>query len=851
MLPSRRPPWGRRATALFFLLSLLPAFTPFALGETDRKGPILLIGLDGADWQVIDPLIEQGRLPNLARLKRTGAWASLRSEPPMLSPLLWTSIATGKPASEHGIIDFLVADPATGKKVPITSTNRKVRAIWNITSDAGLAAGVVAWWATWPAEEIKGTMVSDRLAYSLFDYRDRPEDRAGLVWPQDALSRLAALRVKEDAVSLDDVRALAPFTREEFDRARRPAAGEEPRSGGYADPLEHLVRILASTRTYHAIALDLARSGRQDLLAVYYQGIDEICHRYAHYIPPRLPWVDEGSFEKLKGVVHRFYEMQDAMIGELVAAAGKDARVLVVSDHGFLSRSDRPDHPPDIELKAGVWHREYGIFIMNGPGVRPGALEPIGLYDVMPTLLWLARLPIGEDMRGRPVLAAMDDAFQKNAPVTRVATYETSERGQKPQAAVDAVAGAYGEEMLARLRSLGYIGSGDTADAPQERSVTLNNLYMTATVHLEQGDPALAEKAARALLEALPDDADAHALLSDVLDTQRRQEESLSEARTALNLMKAPEERVVTHYASLARRLGRLDEAEQFFLRYAQQRPGRGEPWLGLGIVQSHAGNWSNARRSLLRALELSPKSRASVMALYNVYELSGAGEETAAEIQKVVAANPDSAAHHTLLGLVRVNQKRPAEAETSFRRALALEPDRDLALAGLADLLMNTGRLDEARRMLESAVARKSDQLEVRMALGRAYLRSGRVEEASREMIEAARLDPSSPSAQAQAGLLLNMLEKTARAVPYMERALALDPTIYDVKLFLAVAYHHLRRFEDCERALKAAIAQRPEDAEPRRLLAALYEETGRPEEARRETEALRKLSGGGSGRP
>jgi len=826
----------RRAAApllvlLPFVLVLATALCAAADPAPGAKRRILLIGLDGADWQIIDALIAEGKLPNLARLKRTGAHTSLRSEPPMLSPLLWTSIATGKPASEHGIIDFLVADPNTGRKVPITSVHRKVRALWNITSQAGLSTHIVAWWATWPAEPIAGRMVSDRLAYSLFDYRGRPEDRIGLVWPPQTIDRVAALRVAPDAISLQDVRSFAPFTREELEEARRADSSEATGGRGYANPLNHLVKILASARTYHAVAVDLARSEHFDLLAVYYQGIDEVCHRYAQFIPPRLPWVDQGAFDKFKGVVHRFYEVQDAMIGELLSSAGDDVLVMVVSDHGFTSRSDRPDHPPDIELKAGVWHREYGIFMLNGPGVRAGAIEPVGLYDVMPTLLWLAGLPVADDMRGKPALAAMDDAYRARAKVARVITYETEARGPGRTIPDD----PYSEEMVARLRSLGYIGSGELVATTGLPPSTLNNLYMTAAVHLEQGDPALAETAIRSLLEKVPDDADAHALLSDVLDALGRQEESLAAARTALNLMKDPTEPVVTHYASLARRLGRLDEAEQFFIRYVQQRPGRGEPWLGIGLIQSHRGDWGSAKRSLLRALDLNPRSRAAIMALYNVYELSGATEDTAEEIQKAAAANPDSASHHTLLGLVRVNQKRIGEAEAEFRRALALEPDRDLALAGLADLLTNTGRPDEARRMLEAAVGRKADQTEVRMALGRAYLRSGRLEEATREMIEAARLDPASPSAQAQAGLILNMRDQKERALPYMERALALDPQLYDVRMYLAVMYYGLKRYEDCEKALKIAITQRPGDPEPRRLLAGLYEE-------------LKRLNGGSS---
>ncbi|HEV8377089.1 MAG TPA: alkaline phosphatase family protein, partial [Candidatus Polarisedimenticolia bacterium] len=92
---------------------------------------LLLIGLDGADWRIIDPLIRSGKLPTLARLIRKGARARLKSVEPILSPVAWTSAATGFLPSEHGVLDFLVQDRRTGKAVPVTSRHRKVKAIWN------------------------------------------------------------------------------------------------------------------------------------------------------------------------------------------------------------------------------------------------------------------------------------------------------------------------------------------------------------------------------------------------------------------------------------------------------------------------------------------------------------------------------------------------------------------------------------------------------------------------------------------------------------------------------------------------------------------------------------------------
>jgi len=76
---------------------------------------VLFVGIDGADWDVIDPLLRAGQLPQLARLRREGVWARLRSSVPTLSPLLWTTVATGKSPDRHGINDFLVLDTTTGE----------------------------------------------------------------------------------------------------------------------------------------------------------------------------------------------------------------------------------------------------------------------------------------------------------------------------------------------------------------------------------------------------------------------------------------------------------------------------------------------------------------------------------------------------------------------------------------------------------------------------------------------------------------------------------------------------------------------------------------------------------------
>ena len=130
-------------------------------GRARAAGKVLLIGLEGADWEILDRLEAKGTIPNLARLRREGASGVLLSEEPMLSPVLWTTIATGRSPGEHGVQGFLT-DQAAGP-APVRSDARKVRAFWDMASEAKRSVGVVGWPASWPAEPVQGFLVVSAL----------------------------------------------------------------------------------------------------------------------------------------------------------------------------------------------------------------------------------------------------------------------------------------------------------------------------------------------------------------------------------------------------------------------------------------------------------------------------------------------------------------------------------------------------------------------------------------------------------------------------------------------------------------------------------------------------------------
>src|SRR5262245_46074941 len=140
---------SRRWTILPIALAL--AACAAAPGDGDSKAKtatsprrIVLVGLDAADWLAIDPLIQSGKLPTFARLRSAGHAGLLVSEPPLLSPILWTTIATGRRPEDHGVLDFMV-DLPSGGQAPVSAASRRVPALWNVLSNAGRRVAVVGW----------------------------------------------------------------------------------------------------------------------------------------------------------------------------------------------------------------------------------------------------------------------------------------------------------------------------------------------------------------------------------------------------------------------------------------------------------------------------------------------------------------------------------------------------------------------------------------------------------------------------------------------------------------------------------------------------------------------------------
>ncbi len=433
------------------VLAILLAFC--AWGGCARRGSAppdtstTVVALDGADWRNALPLVRQGKLPVIQAIRRAGASAVMRTNPDFRwSPVLWTSIATGKLPEKHGVTSFMAQVPGLPRRIPTPSTARQCRAIWNIFSERGRSVGFVGWWVTWPAEPVNGFMVSDHFSVSRFDLgRDfnvddeDPSLSAKQTYPDDLLERIGHLKVSRRDVGRDDLARFADL----------PADFEFPETLQKFDSVSEFAIANSVDRTHYAAAAHLLAESPPELFGVFLQGIDIMQHYNWEFMDPAATGTNPSFAERRiwSAAVERYYAYADGLIGSLVEGGG-DRAILIVSDHGF-----RPGTERYAEKHISGEHRRQAFFAFAGPGVRRGArIDDVDAVDVTPTLLTYHGLPAAADMDGAAVLEAFTPEWRTAHPAETIETYETGpwKRAELPQSAAL-------EGLEERIRTLGYI----------------------------------------------------------------------------------------------------------------------------------------------------------------------------------------------------------------------------------------------------------------------------------------------------------------------------------------------------------------------------------------------------------
>jgi len=754
------PTRGRKLAALLTLVAASAAFAlwwrsrppvvpvvppiPEVARVTGRGRPVLFVGLDGADWDLLDRYVAAGAMPNLGRLVQEGTGGTLMSLHPPLSPLVWTTMMTGVSPLQHGILDFTRRNPADGREEPITSDERRVPAVWNMATYGGKRVAVLGLWATYPAETVNGLMVTDRVFPFLFRAAD--EAVPGLVHPPSRFPWVReVLRRAEEAVGLAELRVYLPSLSEE--ELRGHAIASDP----YAHPVSALRRILIETRLVHGLLREWMREQKPDLAVVYLQGTDSVGHVFAPFAPPRQPTIREDDFARYSPVPERYFRYVDGLLGEYRRLAeARGAVLFLASDHGFRWTEGRPARLSSIAGgSAAAWHRQEGMYVLWGPGVvsAPGHPGRGGVEQVTATLLALLDLPpAGESVPLAGVAASA------RAPLDYAAFY-------RPAASV-AASGAFSEEALEKLRALGYVGGATESPARHDGSTRTAGSFANACLMLRlQGRAKEAAESGEKALSLDAHQATALWCLGDLLQSDPRQGARSDDLLVRAYAGALPQGiSYVAARADAYRRAGDSGRALKLVTAAVAARPEDPEIWRLRGRLRVDRGDCVAAKTDFEEALRRGPADRGALASL-GLARLC-LGDEVGAR-EALAQAEVSLGEARRTLAAAALSRGDLDQAEREAVRALAEPAEGPAAALLLAETFLRRNQPERALDALAKAPPPSGPLANHAFLRGDALARLGRAAEAEAAFREEIRAFPANSLAYTRLAFVLGLARR------------------------------------------------------------------------------------------
>jgi len=318
------------ALLIFAAFWPLSAFLRAEAYDLSANAPkILTIGLDGLSPVILERMTARGELPTFKSMMDQGCFGELTSLTPIFSPMIWTSIATGKLPDKHGVQDFLNA----------SYLDIKAKTVWEVMEEEGGKTGLYEWLCTWPPVKLNGFVVPGWLARNTLTYPASLQfvkeiKTAGRTGGEQSTtlelgrSMLQAVRHGATLTSVTDLGALyleyticKPSRNEIHNRLYLVALGID------SDVFEYL---LATEQPEYAF--------------YYHQIIDPICHNYwQFYEPEGFDNVTDRDVASFRGVIEDTYREMDRRLARLFDRLGPETLAMVISDHGFQSLVAAPD----------------------------------------------------------------------------------------------------------------------------------------------------------------------------------------------------------------------------------------------------------------------------------------------------------------------------------------------------------------------------------------------------------------------------------------------------------------------------------------------------------------------------
>jgi predicted AlkP superfamily phosphohydrolase/phosphomutase len=275
----------------------------------DRK--VLVIGIDGGTYTILDPFIEQGKLPNIQKVMNSGFRSVLLSTVPPVSAPAWTSFITGKNPGKHSVLQFYDVGPVPraegqtdevelrpGDFAIVNAKSIRARTLWQIISEAGRRLVVINVPMTYPPVPVNGIMITGLLT---------PPGSTNFTYPPDLAASLADYEID-----------LPP----------------EERDFGFPDKRWLIERQRKILEKRWETSIRLMKETDWDFFMVVFTGTDRLQHRFWRYLDSTGSNFPTDP-EEYRGLLEEYYARLDWMVGDFVRQAGEDAYVIILSDHGF------------------------------------------------------------------------------------------------------------------------------------------------------------------------------------------------------------------------------------------------------------------------------------------------------------------------------------------------------------------------------------------------------------------------------------------------------------------------------------------------------------------------------------
>lgn len=640
-----------------------------------QKKKVLLIGWDACEWKVVDELIGKGLMPTLQKFLKDGTSGKIATLEPPISPMLWTSIATGKRPEAHGITGFLEPDTDLNSKSgvrPVLVTSRKVKAIWNILNQEGYKSNIIGWWPSHPAEPINGCMVSNFYPLSRVVNEEKWTMIEGTVYPKRLAEELVKLRVHFNEFSGPVIKNFIPGA-EKVDQDKEKV-------------LFNVVNTLGHACSIHNAATYLIENEPADFTAIYYDAMDHFSHAAMKYHPPKMPHIDQEKYNLYNGIVTAAYRFHDMMLERLLELVDDDTTVMIISDHGFHPDHLRPVMLPKEPSGPTYEHSPYGFFAVKGPGIAKNKKIFGGsVIDITPTVLSIYDLPVARDMKGR----VLNDIYEIPKKINFIDSWENVE-GETGMHATEQLRDPKSEhEAMNQLIELGYV-----EELSEDKSKNIKSCIDESNYNLARG----------------------------FIHTNRHQE--AMELLEVLSKENNHETRFSIRLFNCYLQLGKINEATELIRVLREINKGNLVPGIELseGLLEMAKNNTVHATELFKRLLVFDPNSSQTYIYIAQSYARRHFYPEAEEHFRKALECDPQSIFAMEGLAYILFKTDRHEEALDQLMNLVEITFYFPRAHALMGEILLDAGYYEKAAESFEVALNMNNRDIKSRKRLIKIY---------------------------------------------------------------------------------------------------------------------------------